>query len=315
MRKTGPVTQITKTPMLAVAGCIFLIAFLTLAVTNTSHAESYEVTARVDAPLPTSPATITSPTDQQHVTTSPITVTGTCGDGTYVTLFRNGILMGMGACTSGNFSVQTDLLEGANQLQARVYNNTSNEGPLGPSLTIYYDLPSPVLIPSNTIASFSDFPQTITTPAPPLETQPTTPALIVLSFPYSYRTYKVDELWQGDIAISGGNPPYSIIVDWGDGSLFHYQSASTTRFKISHEFKKPGTYQPIVRVTDEQGNTASLQLLIPVVAREVQMPPPTASPVASILTLAVGVIVLAALVVEAGLALGSFLSKKPPLKK
>ena len=311
MKIALPVIQITKTPILLIAGCIFLIALLVVGFTSSVRAESYEVFARVDAPLPTSPAVITSPTDQQHVTTSPITITGTCGDATYVSLFRNDIFVGAGACDSGSFSIQTDLIEGANQLQARVYNSTDNEGPLGPIITVYYDRPTPAS--TNPITTLPGFTQPL--PNTPSEVPSTPGALIVLAYPYSYRTYKVGETWQGDIAVSGGSPPYAIAVDWGDGELFHFQSTEPTRFKISHVFKKPGTYQPIVRVVDQQGATASLQLLIPVVAREVQAPPPTSSPVASALTLAVGVFVLAGLVVEIGVALGSFLIKKPPIPK
>jgi hypothetical protein len=104
-----------------------------------SFAVSYDVTATVPAPLPGSPAVITSPTDQQHFSTTPIAVTGTCPPQSYVKLSRNGAFSGVSQCVNQSFQIQTDLSLGANQLAAQVYSLTDQAGPAGASIAAYYD--------------------------------------------------------------------------------------------------------------------------------------------------------------------------------
>jgi hypothetical protein len=133
---------------------VFSLCFLVAAaivifsspVENTK-AEAFDVTATVNAPPPTSPAVITSLSDQQHVNISQVTVSGTCGDGAYVVLYRNGQLSGTAACIAGTFSVQANLSLGANELQAKNYNITDNEGPQSTPIVVHYDIPNPESLP------------------------------------------------------------------------------------------------------------------------------------------------------------------------
>ena len=127
--------------LVLIVGGFFLLLGLFIIVPK-SHAQSLDltVTAKVDAPLPTSPAIITSPMEQEHFTNPAIIVSGTCGDGAYVVIERNSTQAGMTMCNSGSFSLPLSLTPGSNQLQARVYNTTDNEGPVGPAITVYYDI-------------------------------------------------------------------------------------------------------------------------------------------------------------------------------
>jgi PKD repeat protein len=47
--------------------------------------------------------------------------------------------MGVAQCSNGTFQIQTDLLPGANSMQAKVYNVTNDEGPVSQPVTLYYD--------------------------------------------------------------------------------------------------------------------------------------------------------------------------------
>jgi len=102
-------------------------------------AEDLTVTAAVHAAVPTSPAVITSFTDQQHTTDQQVTVSGTCPTDTYVKLFQNGEFAGVAQCDNGSFSIPISLTPGANKLQAQDYNITDDEGPQSPAITVYYD--------------------------------------------------------------------------------------------------------------------------------------------------------------------------------
>ena len=134
--------------------CLLLTGLGVLLSPITLAQQDLNVLARVNAPLPTSPAIITSPYDQQHFTTPSITAEGTCGDGAYVTLYRNSVMAGIGACTGGSFSIAIELTNGANILQAKVYNSTDNEGPISPIVTVYLDtIPTQPILPLETSLS------------------------------------------------------------------------------------------------------------------------------------------------------------------
>lgn len=329
-------------------GSVFLFLALTTLLTQPVQAESLEVTATVQAPLPTSPAIILSPSDQEHVTHSPLTVSGTCGDGAYVKVYNNGSSAGVGSCAGGTFAIQVSLAPDANELQARVYNITDNEGPQGPAVTVYYDVlqpsvPPPVETPlSLRIISVDSVPYTpgltystslrptIKGYAPPYSeitiafspgdaacrsttdakgswsctlaaslqsggrytvrvsslspqnlvstvpnfviiTSSTTPSLLqpadtrpplTLHYEYNYMVYRVGQAWKGEFRVQGDTPPYTITVEWGDGTTTTQAVASPGAFTLTHTFTRAGSYQPIVRAADKAGNSTSLQVLV-----------------------------------------------------
>lgn len=118
---------------------LLCVGVLIIGLAIKSWAATYDVKATVPAAAVTSPATITSPTDQLHVSTVPIKVTGTCPADSYVSLMRNNSFSGVSACNNGTFQIQTDLTGGANTLKARVFNLTDQEGPASPAITVFYD--------------------------------------------------------------------------------------------------------------------------------------------------------------------------------
>jgi hypothetical protein len=107
--------------------------------TYQSLAASYGVSATVSAPQITAPAIIDTPSHSEHVTIQQVTVAGTCPAASYIKLYRGSTFSGAATCTAANFQVQTTLVSGANQLQAKVYNITNDEGPSSPPITVYYD--------------------------------------------------------------------------------------------------------------------------------------------------------------------------------
>jgi hypothetical protein len=110
-----------------------------------SFADSLTVSATVEAPAPSSPATITSPVDQTHFTSTPITVSGSCVPNSYVELYRNSSFSGVANCGAGDTSYQisTGLSLGSNDLYTRIFSITDNEGPQSSQITVFYDQPAP----------------------------------------------------------------------------------------------------------------------------------------------------------------------------
>jgi hypothetical protein len=224
---------------------LLLVVGLSLAVC-TAHAaspppqaESVSLTGSMPGKPPKTGATITSPTNQQRFSTSPVTIKGTCPPNTLVEIYKNDIFAGSAACSStGSFTIDVDLLIGQNVIIARVYDSLNQPGPDSNSVTIYYDaLP----VQASALASL-DFggPQMILN----------TDAVFRGSFP--------EQLTNIPISIIGGTAPYAINVQWGDSTNKVVPRNDNQTFKVGHTYHKSGIYQLTVQGTDVQGRVAFL---------------------------------------------------------
>ena len=209
---------------------------LLFTLTWKTSADDYTVNAVIPADVLSSPAIITSPTNGQHFGAKPIAVSGTCPYKSYIKLYRNDIFSGTTICNpDGTFGLLTDLAVGANNLQVHIYSVTDDEGPLSPSITVYYDRPLSVK----------------TTPA-------ATP--FGLSSDYKYRGYKPGENVSWTVVVKGGSGPYAFNAKWGDGTEANYVQMDAKDLVIEHSYKKAGTYSVRINGADAKGETAFLQL-------------------------------------------------------
>jgi hypothetical protein len=192
-------------------------------------------------PAPTTAATITSPTSGQHISTSPVTVKGTCPKGTLVEIYKNDIFAGSVPCSdNGAYSVDIDLLIGSNTLVARVYNDLGEPGPDSKPISVFYDaLP------------------------------PSAGALTPLSFGGNQLLLNTDAVFRGTfpgqqmnvpVNILGGLPPYALNVQWGDGKNDVVSRNDNLTFNVPHIYAKAGTYQITLQASDKQGRTAFLMV-------------------------------------------------------
>lgn len=260
-----------STVALAVTG-----GFMPTNLTFQGQSVSFDVTAKVAAPLPTEPAVITSPQDQDRFTEPDITVSGTCPNDSYVKVFQNDQLVGISPCTGLVFSVATTLSPGANVLRAQVYNLTDDEGPVSPSITVYYDAPQPPT--PETPSSPQPQPQQPGVPAKPTmpgtsqPEQPGASGLIIDLERYHYQRLKPNQPWLWNIAVRGGEKPYKVTVDWRDGNSQSLTRTDENFFAISHTYATNGSYLPFIAATDAAGNIASLQLYADVHSEPVTIP-------------------------------------------
>lgn len=101
-------------------------------------AGSIGITGTMPGKPPTTGATIATPTDGQHFSSSPIEFSGTCPADTLVELFRNDIFAGSTVCSEdGKYTATIDLLSGANTFVARVYDALNQAGPDSNKVTAY----------------------------------------------------------------------------------------------------------------------------------------------------------------------------------
>jgi hypothetical protein len=247
-----------------------LILFLMLcagtylvATTLHSYANDIHVTAKVSAPLVTDPAAIGSPVEGQRFSAIPVPVSGTCPlNAAYVEIFSNGVMKGTAICDgSSNFSLSVDLFPGANSLVARVFNSTDDEGPISAPVTVYYDAPQPPVV---------------TPPSggqkPPITSKPPASNPLQLYTEFVYKGYYVGEQVSWPFKISGGTSPYSITIDWGDGSTSKQVQKTAGDFEISHIYQRAGgekgAFTIKVNAADSAGSKASQQFFVIVVNKQ-----------------------------------------------
>jgi hypothetical protein len=220
----------------------FIVAALFLVLgANSANAQSSDpvqsgsagLTGSISAPPPTQGATISFPVDGSVITDVPIVVTGVCPDGLLVKVFKNNVFAGSVQCVGGNYSLQTDLFDGTNELIARVFDELDQPGPDSNIVVVTYQdnisgAPSRVTLTSNFAKRGADPGQTLTYP----------------------------------VILSGGVGPYAFSVDWGDSTepdLFTETFPGT--IDLSHDYGEPGVYSILIKAVDSNGVAAYLQLV------------------------------------------------------
>ena len=224
--------------LLLVVGAVLTFYSVTSAASPPPEASSIGLTGVVPGSPPTTPAVITSPTDQQHFTSSPISVSGTCPANTLVEIFKNDIFAGSTTCNAGAFKLQIDLLFGKNILMAKVFDALNQAGPDSNKVSVFYDVLAPQPSPI-TLFNFGG-------------------SQLLLNTDAVYRGIFPNQEFTMPIDILGGTPPYAINVQWGDANNKVVPRPDNTSFRVAHAYTKAGTYQISIQATDTVGRVAFL---------------------------------------------------------
>jgi hypothetical protein len=188
---------------------------------------------------PKTAATITTPTNGQHFSSLPITVSGSCPDGTFVEIYKNNIFAGSTPCDSnGDFSASIDLLYGQNSLVAQVYDVLNQAGPQSNTVTVFYDA-SPTQLASIVNLDLSG-------------------AQLLLSTNAVYHGTFPGQVLNVPISIIGGVAPFAVNVDWGDSSNKVIPRGDNSVFNASHVYQKPGIYKITLQGSDIKQQVAYL---------------------------------------------------------
>lgn len=219
----------------------FFIALLLIVATMTvstvsvfaaTSSGSVGIEGKVPGNPPRAP-TITFPSNGSSFTTLPVKVTGLCQSGSLIKIFKNKVFGGSAVCKNGSYSIEIDLFVGRNELVARAYDDLDQASPDSNKVTVTF--------PASQFSGINR---------------------VSLSSVYAKRGASPGQKLTWPIILSGGNGPYAISVDWGDGSrpdLISQQFPGT--FTISHTYKSAGVYNVLVRATDKNGEVAFLQLV------------------------------------------------------
>lgn len=236
------------------------------------EAGSIGLTGIVPGKAPTVAATITTPSHQQHFTTSPIEVSGSCSANTLVEIFKNDIFAGSTSCSpAGIYALNIDLLIGQNTIIARVYDALNQPGPDSNSITVFYDV-----LPHQS-GPLTDFSFTNS------QLLLNTDAVFRGTFPGQELSMPID--------IIGGTAPYALNVQWGDTTNKVIPRNDNIGFSATHTYTKPGTYQATLQASDAIGHVGFLTVAVivngqPITATgDTSINPVSAGTMAELLTL------------------------------
>lgn len=218
---------------------ITALCLVVLAPSLLAQSGSISVEGVVDAPAPDAPAIITSPDDDDEFTISPIQIKGTCLSGTVVEIYKNGVFAGSTVCDdNGRFILQLDLLIGKNTLIAKIRDNLGQYGPDSESVTVSY---SPFATEDDDDVVIDSTGQ------------------LLLLIDTEYRGKFPGDSLTIEPQIIGGEAPYAIEIEWGDGQANLVARQNTGSFKINHTYHEAGIKIIKLTATDVNKQKAYIQ--------------------------------------------------------
>ena len=237
---TGRKLEHHHTSYLGLAVLLVLVGFALGASTLSASAAvleksgSMQVSANVSGASPATAPTILQPSSGQTFSANPILVSGDCESGLTVEIRKNGYLAGTARCSNaGSYVLKIDLLIGSNTLIARQYNG-AGYSPKSKSLTVLYRPNIP--------------------PIPTAQTQ------LILQSEVMMQAGGIGEDTSWTVQIVGGQGPYAVSWDWGDGTIDLKGLEIAGPLTLQHVYQKSGPHNIEIKASDKSGQTALLEL-------------------------------------------------------
>ena len=231
-----------------------------------ASAASYDVTASVDFPAPTQAAVIAGGLNGTTVDSASLVISGTCEvllPNGVVSIWRSGVAIGSAPCT-GTFSVTVTLQEGSNVLVARSASVSNQYGPDSSQVTVTLALPAPSVAPTPSPGSPGATDE-VSQNAGAASGLSATPA-------QAFSSIGSDKVVVLMVVVVGGATPYTIYINWGDGTEESRTVDQPGTYQFDHTYSKDGSYLVKGVVRDVLGATTSFEYAV-----VSQKPAPTAA--------------------------------------
>ena len=218
-----------------------VFGFALFFVHQAATAANLDVNAKVAAPIPTTSAEITSPINGFISDDDNIIVSGTCpiiNPPIIVVILRDGNFVGSGGCSSsGSFFASVHLNEGSNVLVPMVQTITNDFGVAGGAVNMSYQKPG--VIPPDQ-SGVNNLVVTVKSP---------------------FVIYRSNQPLEWHINISGGQAPYDLTLDWGDGNNTTKTINEVGQHDLSHIYSGRSSYHIKVSVKDATGQEFQLSVV------------------------------------------------------
>lgn len=217
-------------------------------------AATYDVSASVPFPVPTQAATINSALNNITVQNAAFVISGTCqvlAPASVISVWRGSTVLGSQNCASGTYSLQITLAEGPNSLVVKTANVSSVYGP--DSSSIIVTLKTLVTPPPPTTPKVNVPGATNLTPADntAFNNAASSGLSIVPQDPFT--VVPPSNEVKLNFYIDGGSTPYTIELNWGDGSTETKVIDKPGNYTFTHQYRSPGNYAVKGRVRDVLG--------------------------------------------------------------
>ena len=238
---------------------IILICIISIFVVNTNKvfADTYDVTAVVPFDPPTIPATVTSTANNTTVNTSSIEIAGTCqvlNPAVIVSVWNGLLLLGSTAClVGGNYSITVAMFSGTNVLIIKSSNINGLYGPDSSPFTISFTPNQPVPDPGpnqDSGAGNNNIPSVTAN-------NPQNSGELLLTSLAPFGVTNKENAVSITIRISGGNNPYSLTINWGDGTTMTQELDEKGDYTFNHIYEAANNYTVNVQVKDILENSRS----------------------------------------------------------
>jgi hypothetical protein len=246
---------------------LFLILALTgavmLAPIGMARADDYVVSAIVPAPLPDGPAVITSPTDSGTTTQATTVIHGNCpviDPPIIVVLYEGTNVIGSQQCAGdGTFAIPVSLNPGSHTIITQVMNFTGQNGAAGTPVVITYTPTAAQNAPTATGSNAqSSSPADDQDAGSHIGTGASVYPTITTDNPFLIFGPDKDAIWTGDI--QGGTAPYTVTINWGDGTIQKIHNVSEGLFRAHHHYTVMKTYSVRMEVRDVKGRVLGVTI-------------------------------------------------------
>jgi hypothetical protein len=213
--------------------------FVTSRTVSADDSSTYQTTAVVPAPVYKNSPTITNVQNGQIFrSANPVAITGSCPGTSQVEIYKNDVMAGAAACHGGSYQLAIALFGGSNALTARAYNANNIPSPDSAPVTVR-------------LISIGTFLAATTNP-------------FYISAAQPYQAAKTGEALSWQLVLNGGQAPYAVSVDWGDGKTELFSRTGPGTYSISHTYtyvSGSGNYTVVVHGTDQAASAAYVQLV------------------------------------------------------
>lgn len=271
-KHSGRLIHHRHTSYRALIAIVLLAGIVVILTSRVAAADDIVITATVPAPIPTVAPIISTPQPGNSSKSPQIIVRGSCptiSPPIVIALFDNGSFVGSAPCINGSFSLGVSLATGANSLVATVETITGGTGKSSSSVVVTYSALGGAVLPAK---------------------QKSTPPRMSFVEHNLLLTFGPNKDATISGSISGGTPPFTLTVDWGD--LSHQTlTASTHTITASHHYAESRVYAVRLDIADVFGAVTAFQTAAvtfataPAPANSTNTPPGNFFPIFSALTL------------------------------
>jgi hypothetical protein len=236
-RHTGKVLHHKHTSYRGLAVVLGLAGLMIIGTTVLQHVAAdslITVSGTLEVPAPTAGAIITQPADDSTTASADTLVAGNCpitSPQPIEVITMDNTVVGSAVCDSNNtFSMPVRLTPGDHAFVVRTFSITSQQGPDSQPVRVTYQ--------------------------PKGQADEQTALQLTTKAPFSVLGTDHTAIWNG--TITGGSPPYHIIIDWGDGNREEH-SLHTANQQYAHRYATLVSYNAIFAISDDNGNMAQQQ--------------------------------------------------------